>query len=108
MIGAQASCLWGNRASRLVDRLLGRQDARWPRSQDGCAPFCSANLLAEQPWFHKHESAMAILIDEKNRVLVQGITGREGRARTRLMREYGTNVVAGVTPGKGGQSVLGV
>ena len=51
---------------------------------------------------------MAILIDEKKRVLVQGITGREGRARTRLMREYGTNVVAGVTPGKGGESVLGV
>src|SRR5438874_1765285 len=51
---------------------------------------------------------MAILIDETKRVLVQGITGREGRARTRLMREYGTNVVAGVTPGKGGQTVLGV
>jgi succinyl-CoA synthetase alpha subunit len=48
------------------------------------------------------------LIDEKKRVLLQGITGREGRARTRLMREYGTNVVGGVTPGKGGQSVLGV
>lgn len=51
---------------------------------------------------------MAILIDEKKRVLVQGITGREGRARTRLMRDYGTNVVGGVTPGKGGQIVLGV
>src|SRR5213082_1094425 len=51
---------------------------------------------------------MAILIDETKRVLVQGITGREGRARTRLMREYGTNVVAGVTPGKGGENVLGV
>src|SRR5436305_6168332 len=51
---------------------------------------------------------MAILIDDKKRVLVQGITGREGRARTRLMREYGTKVVAGVTPGKVGQSVLGV
>ena len=51
---------------------------------------------------------MAILIDEKKRVLVQGITGREGRARTRLMRDYGTNVVGGVTPGKGGQNVLGV
>ncbi len=51
---------------------------------------------------------MAILIDQTKRVLVQGITGREGRARTRLMREYGTNVVAGVTPGKGGQTVLGV
>src|SRR6266567_3203809 len=51
---------------------------------------------------------MAILIDGTKRVLVQGITGREGQARTRLMREYGTNVVAGVTPGKGGQTVLGV
>src|SRR2546429_1047113 len=51
---------------------------------------------------------MAILIDETKRVLVQGIPGREGQARTRLLREYGTNVVAGVTPGKGGQSVLGV
>ena len=51
---------------------------------------------------------MAILIDETKRVLVQGITGREGQARTRLMREYGTNVMAGVTPGKGGQTVLGV
>src|SRR5881296_2773013 len=51
---------------------------------------------------------MAILIDERKRVLVQGITGREGRARTRLMREYGTNVVAGVTPSKGGENVLGV
>ncbi len=51
---------------------------------------------------------MAILIDEKTRVLVQGITGREGRARTKLMKGYGTNVVAGVTPGKGGQEVEGV
>jgi succinyl-CoA synthetase alpha subunit len=51
---------------------------------------------------------MAILIDQEKRVLVQGITGREGRARTRLMREYGTKVIAGVTPGKSGQNVLGV
>src|SRR6266705_3104158 len=51
---------------------------------------------------------MAILIDETKRVLVQGITGREGHARTRLMREYGTQVIAGVTPGKAGQTVLGI
>jgi succinyl-CoA synthetase alpha subunit len=51
---------------------------------------------------------MAILIDQTKRVLVQGITGREGMARTKLMREYGTNVVAGVTPGKGNQTVEGV
>jgi len=51
---------------------------------------------------------MAIIIDETKRVLVQGITGREGQARTELMLGYGTNVVAGVTPKKGGQEVLGV
>ena len=51
---------------------------------------------------------MAILVDEKKRVLVQGITGREGQARTHLMRQYGTNVVAGVTPGKGGQTIVGM
>ncbi len=51
---------------------------------------------------------MAILIDETKRVLVQGITGREGSTRTRLMQNYGTQVVAGVTPGKGGQDVEGV
>jgi succinyl-CoA synthetase alpha subunit len=51
---------------------------------------------------------MAILIDETKKVLVQGITGREGMARARLMQDYGTQVVAGCTPGKGGQEVLGV
>ncbi len=51
---------------------------------------------------------MSILIDEGKRVLIQGITGREGMARAKLMREYGTNVVAGVTPGKGNQAVEGV
>jgi len=51
---------------------------------------------------------MSILIDQTKRVLVQGITGREGMARTKLMREYGTDVVAGVTPGKGNQEVEGV
>lgn len=51
---------------------------------------------------------MAILVNESSRVLVQGITGREGMVRTRLMKDYGTKVVAGVTPGKGGQEVYGV
>ena len=50
---------------------------------------------------------MSIIIDQTKRVLVQGITGREGRARTKLMREFGTNVVAGCTPGRGGQDVGG-
>ena len=46
---------------------------------------------------------MSIFIDGKTRLLVQGITGREGSFHTRQMIEYGTTVVAGVTPGKGGQ-----
>jgi succinyl-CoA synthetase alpha subunit len=51
---------------------------------------------------------MSILIDQTKRVLVQGITGREGSRRTQLMVGYGTNVVAGVTPGRGGQEVEGI
>jgi succinyl-CoA synthetase alpha subunit len=51
---------------------------------------------------------MSILVDEKSRVLVQGITGREGMVRTRLMKDYGTSVVAGVTPGRGGEEVYGI
>ena len=46
---------------------------------------------------------MSIFIDESTRLVVQGITGRDGSFHTRQMIEYGTNVVAGVTPGKGGQ-----
>jgi succinyl-CoA synthetase alpha subunit len=46
---------------------------------------------------------MAILVDRDTRLLVQGITGREGEFHSRKMIEYGTAVVAGVTPGKGGQ-----
>jgi len=46
---------------------------------------------------------MSILVDSESRVLVQGITGSEGSFHTRQCIEYGTNVVAGVTPGKGGQ-----
>jgi succinyl-CoA synthetase alpha subunit len=51
---------------------------------------------------------MSILIDESTRVIVQGITGRDGSFHTGQMQEYGTQVVGGVTPGKGGQEVCGV
>ncbi|MGD2068540.1 MAG: succinate--CoA ligase subunit alpha [Gemmatimonadota bacterium] len=50
---------------------------------------------------------MSIFIDENTRLVVQGITGRDGSFHTREMMEYGTNVVAGVTPGKGGQTFQG-
>jgi succinyl-CoA synthetase alpha subunit len=51
---------------------------------------------------------MAILVDEGTRLLVQGITGREGAFHTERMLQSGTRVVAGVTPGKGGQDYRGV
>src|ERR687889_1933355 len=51
---------------------------------------------------------MAILIDERTRLVVQGLTGREGRFHALRNREYGTDVVAGVTPGKAGQDVEGI
>ncbi|MEE8148760.1 MAG: succinate--CoA ligase subunit alpha, partial [Longimicrobiales bacterium] len=50
---------------------------------------------------------MAIFVDENTRLAVQGITGRDGSFHTREMMEYGTPVVAGVTPGKGGQTFEG-
>jgi succinyl-CoA synthetase alpha subunit len=51
---------------------------------------------------------MSILVDDTTRVVIQGITGGEGSFHAARMREYGTNVVAGVTPGKGGMSHEGV
>src|SRR3954465_4172803 len=50
---------------------------------------------------------MSILVNKDTRLLVQGITGREGAFHTQQMIEYGTNVVGGVTPGKGGTTTLG-
>ncbi|WP_332899613.1 MULTISPECIES: succinate--CoA ligase subunit alpha [unclassified Haladaptatus] len=51
---------------------------------------------------------MSVFVDKDTRVVVQGITGGEGKFHTEQMMEYGTNVVAGAVPGKGGQEVSGV
>ena len=51
---------------------------------------------------------MSILLNRETKVLVQGITGKIGRVQTKWMLEYGTRIVAGVTPGKGGEEVEGV
>ena len=51
---------------------------------------------------------MSVLIDNNTKLLVQGITGSQGMLHTRGCRDYGTNIVAGVTPGKGGQDFEGV
>jgi succinyl-CoA synthetase alpha subunit len=52
------------------------------------------------------EVTLSILVDQNTRLVVQGITGREGEFHTRAMLSYGTNVVAGVTPGRGGQKAV--
>jgi len=51
---------------------------------------------------------MTRFIDKNTRVVVQGITGEQGGFHTKLMNEYGTKIVAGVTPGRGGQEVEGI
>jgi len=51
---------------------------------------------------------MAIIVGAGTRAVVQGITGTQGSFHTRLMLDYGTNIVAGITPGKGGTEILGV
>ena len=51
---------------------------------------------------------MSIWVDENIRLVVQGITGHQGQFHTKAMQEFGTNIVAGVTPGKGGQRIHGV
>ena len=51
---------------------------------------------------------MAIFIDKKTKVLVQGITGRTGSFQAEIMKDCGTKIVAGVTPGKGGREIHGI
>src|SRR4029078_4457190 len=56
----------------------------------------------------RDQTAMSILVDDSTKVLVQGLTGGQGRFHGLRNRDYGTKVVAGVTPGKGGQDVEGI
>ena len=51
---------------------------------------------------------MSILIDSNSRVVCQGLTGRQGSFHTKQCLDYGTQIVAGVTPGRGGESHLGI
>ena len=68
---------------------------------EGCSP---TTVYGETTWFLDWgEDTMSILVDRNTRLVVQGITGREGEFHSLQMIEYGTQVVAGVTPGKGGQ-----
>src|SRR5207248_4275505 len=73
--------------------------SNWPSpGERGCPPGRTG----------RRPSEMAIIIDENTRVVVQGLTGREGRFHALRNRDYGTKVAAGVTPGKGGTDVEGV
>lgn len=67
-----------------------------------------ASTPEPRPTHQGYTSDARFEIDRDTPILVQGITGREGQLHTRLMQEYGANIVAGVTPFKGGQTVLGV
>ena len=88
------SCLWTYRCQGLIDN----------DEFQGLQTLGFVNAILD----HLPLTLMSIIIDPTKRVLVQGITGREGQARTKLMRGFGTNVVAGCTPGKAGQNVEGV
>src|SRR4029079_10343802 len=57
-------------------------------------------------YWNGRQPRMSILIGPETRLVVQGITGREGEFHSRAMAAYGTSIVAGVTPGKGGQVAL--
>src|SRR5438270_5389490 len=71
--------------------------SRWP-----AAPFASPSSSEGPP------AQMSIFVDENTKVIVQGLTGGQGRFHGLRNRDYGTTVVAGVTPGKGGQDVEGI
>ena len=64
--------------------------------------FFRFNQLNFQPQFYTRSKDLSILVNKATRLIVQGITGKEGTFHTQQMVEYGTNIVGGVTPGKGG------
>src|SRR5882757_4871770 len=77
------------------------------RNGSPSSPRCSTRPAERSPW-RTERTDVAIFIDENTLVLVQGLTGGQGRFHGLRNKAYGTKVVAGVTPGKGGQDVDGV
>src|SRR5579859_6170187 len=70
--------------------------------------ICARRHRKLSPRLDRGKASMSILLDKTTRVIVQGITGREGQFHTRNMKAAGTNVVGGVTPGKGGSEIEGL
>ncbi len=105
----------GGRAdgARAADRRAPRRDERGGGAAHPRARPALPNLQAEATMLDGARRAvelgglMAILVDTETRLVVQGLTGSEGRFHGLRNRSHGTNVVAGVTPGKGGQDVDG-
>ncbi len=88
-----------------LDLLNGLKPADAPKID---FPEPIAAMPESRPQDIGYQSPHLFGVDKDTPILVQGITGSEGRLHTRLMQEYGSNIVAGVTPFKGGQEVLGV
>ncbi len=89
---------WDELGRRDGDSQRGPRDGRTdPR---GCSSACRRVRCGG--------GSMSVLVDDETRVVVQGITGGEGKFHAEQMIEYGTNVVAGAVPGKGGQEAAGV
>src|SRR5581483_11342825 len=86
-------------------RLRGRRRAPGPRAVRRPHPRRDARDDAHRA---QGDALMAIIVDTNTRLLVQGLTGSEGRFHGLRNRSHGTNVVAGVTPGKGGDDVEGI
>ena len=64
--------------------------------------------LSKKLFVERRSCEMAILVNRETHVLIQGITGKVGSFQSQIMKEYGTKIVAGVTPGKGGSDVFGI
>ena len=69
---------------------------------------CSARPARSSSWPPETERCMSIIVDNDTKLVVSGLTGREGTFHGLRNRDYGTDLVAGVTPGKGGQDVEGI
>src|SRR5947208_1544602 len=89
-------------SSRGSPRTTSRTSAR------ASAPPGPTSRSCSRPESRSGSGLMAIIVDKDTKLVVQGATGREGSFHTLRNRDYGTNVVAGVTPGKGGQDLEGI